>query len=87
MSVYAVFLNEPDETVWQKLQEEWPKRHYVLTGNMAFVAPLDITTTADIAGSLGIGGNREVPGIVIECTAYNGFSPGSLWEWLRKVQS
>ena len=39
MSVYAVFLNEPDETVWQKLKEEWPKRHYVLTGNMAFVAP------------------------------------------------
>ena len=87
MTVYAVFLNEPNEEVWQTLREKWPDRHHVLTENLAFVAPHGITTTADISDSVGIGGERGVLGIVFEWHAHNGFNRGALWEWMRKVQS
>lgn len=87
MAVYAVYLNEPDEAVWQKLQAKWPGRHHVVTGNMAFVAPEGIATTADVVEAAGLGGDPEVLGIVIACGAYNGFHRGDLWEWLQEVQS
>jgi len=89
MTVYAVFLNDADETARQALQEKWPHgRHFILTDHMAFVAPEGITTTAQIAQAVGIGsGEREVLGIVFEWAAHNGFNRSDLWEWLRKVQA
>ncbi|MCY3880233.1 MAG: hypothetical protein OXF74_13770 [Rhodobacteraceae bacterium] len=88
MTVYAVFLNEPDETTWATLREKWPNgRSFILTDNMAFVAPEGLTLTAEIAEAVGIGVERGVLGIVFEWAAHNGFNRGALWEWLRKVQA
>ncbi len=86
MSIYAVFLNEPNEEAWKSVKEKWPGRHFILTGNLAFVAPEGITTTSDIAGIVGIGGESELLGIVFDWAAHNGFNRGDLWEWLGKVQ-
>ena len=88
MTVYAVFLNEPNSEAWQALKEKWPNgRSSILTDNMAFVSLEGLTLTAEIAEALGIGGEREVLGIVFEWTAHNGFNRSDLWEWLRKVQA
>ncbi len=53
---------------------------------MAFVAPEGITTTFDVANTVGIGGMREVVGLIFELVAHSGFNCGDLWEWLRKAQ-
>ena len=88
MAVYAVFLNEADEEAWRTLRNKWPKgRHFILTDHMAFVAPKELTLTAEIAEAVGIGETVERLGIVFEWTAHNGYNRSDLWEWLRKVQS
>ena len=34
MTVYAVFINKPDETTWDALEKEWPNgRHFILDGS------------------------------------------------------
>ena len=70
MTVYAVFLNEPDKEAWQALAEKWPERHHFLTDNMAFVAPEALTLTSDVVKVAGIGGDRKIPGIVFELGAH-----------------
>ena len=88
MTVYAVFLNEPNEEAWSALAAHWPNgRHFILTPNMAFVAPEELTLTARIAEAVGIGQANELRGIVFEWAAHNGYNRSDLWEWLRKVQS
>ena len=87
MAVYAVFLNNADEIAWKSLRELWPSRHYILSENMAFVSPEDLSTTSEISNSLDIGEQRSVQGIVFEIAAYTGFNRGDLWEWLGNVQS
>ncbi len=90
MSVYAVFLNEPDPGAWAALKERWPGRTFELTEHMAFVAPEnDVTLTSHIGDAAGIGNNdgEETTGIVLEVTAHHGYNRSDLWEWLRKVQS
>ena len=90
MTVFAVSLNSADERVWKTLQEKWPNgRGYILTDNMAFVAPDGIVTTQQISDAIGIGqhGGREVWGIVFVLDAYSGFNQSDLWEWLEKVKS
>jgi len=72
------------------LQDQWPNgRSYVLTDNLAFVAPEGITTTEQISNAIGIGrrGDEEVLGIVFEWSAHNGYNRNALWEWLGKVQA
>ena len=87
MSVFAIFLNEPDETAWETLKEKWPNgRSFILTGNLAFVAPEGIVVTSEISEALGIGGETERRGIVFELGSYNGYNRGSLWEWVKKVR-
>ncbi len=89
MAVYAVFLNEANDAVWQAIRDKWPNgHHFILTDNMAFVAPTEgIVTTAQISEAIGIGSSNEVLGVVFEWAAHNGFNRGELWEWLRKVQA
>ena len=88
MTVYAVYLNEPDETAWTALREHWPNgRHFILTDNLAFVAPEGIITTSQIAEATGIGEEQELLGLVFEWSAHHGFNHSDLWEWLRKVKA
>ncbi len=87
MAVYAVFLNEENDEAWAKLIERWPDdRHFILTDNLAFVAPERITTTSDVGEAVGMNDDHGVVGIVFEWEAHYGFNSGSLWEWLRQVQ-
>ena len=57
------------------------------TDHLAFVAPEGITTTAQIAESVGIGSESGVLGIVFDWSAHNGFNRSDFWEWLDKVRA
>lgn len=89
MTVYAVFLNEPDEDAWAAVREGWPRgRNFILTDNLAFVAPEEgiVTTTGEIAEKVGIRGEQERLGIVFEWNTHTGFNRSDLWEWFRQVR-
>ncbi|MCY4303436.1 MAG: hypothetical protein OXC62_01410 [Aestuariivita sp.] len=87
MKVYAIFLNKPNETCWETIQESWPENHFILTNNLAFIVANDNITTKQIADKVGISGSdKEMVGIVFEFGSYNGFNNGDLWEWLGKVK-
>ncbi len=87
MSVYAAFLNEPDKSAWEALREKWPNgRSFVLTDNLAFVAPEGLTLTTEVADAVGIGEKNDLPGVVFEWGVHTGFNRGELWEWLSKVK-
>lgn len=84
MNINAIILNEPNEAVWQAVCDTWPDdRHYILTDQVAFIAPEGITLTEDIAHHVGMSG--DVLGIVIEYDKYHGFNHSGLWKWLDKV--
>ena len=55
MSSYTVFLNGPNEGAWNAIKTTWPRRHFILTDNLAFVAPEGISTTSDAAEVVSIG--------------------------------
>ncbi|MCY3725012.1 MAG: hypothetical protein OXF95_00020 [Rhodobacteraceae bacterium] len=86
MSVYAVFLSEPNEKSWNDLKAKYPSRNFILSENMAFVAPEDVTLTSDIMEVVGVGKDTDQLGIVFELDSYNGFHRGELWEWLGKFK-
>ena len=84
MTIYAIVLNEPDETAWRQVRSEWPDRHYIVTDRLAFITPKEVILTEDIAETLGMDDERNVTGIVIEVASYSGFNKPGLWEWARK---
>ncbi|MCY4150905.1 MAG: hypothetical protein OXE94_01540 [Aestuariivita sp.] len=87
MEVYAIFLNEPNETCWDAIQKNWPENHFILTKNLAFIVTNDNITTKQIADKVGIyGSDEKIVGLVFEFGSYNGFNSGDLWEWLGKVK-
>ena len=61
-------------------------RHFILTDNMAFVAPQRITTTAEVCAEAGIGVEGAIAGLVFEWGMHHGFNRSELWEWMRNVQ-
>lgn len=85
MTIYAIVLNEPNETAWRQVRSEWPDRHYIVTDCLAFIAPEGFTLTEGIAETIGMDEQGGVTGVVIEATAYSGFNRSGLWEWARKV--
>lgn len=88
MSIYVVILDEPSEEAWAALEAKWPGRNFRMDDRVAFVAPPGepITTTADVAGVVGVNSDEERQGIVLEHLAHTGFARSDLWEWLRKVR-
>ena len=89
MSIYLVALNQPDKGAWERLKAEWPKpRHYLLTDQLAFVAPEEILLTEDITDIVGMNDEHDVTGFVVEMEygTINGWNRQALWEWLRKNQ-
>ena len=84
MSIYAVFLNDPDDEAWARVNEHWNGRQYILSDHLAFVAPEETTLTEEIANTIGINKDGGVVGIVIESSGHFGFNNPGLWEWMRK---
>lgn len=87
MNTYAVHLDKPNDEAWNAIRMEWPNRSFFLTDHLAFVAPEGITTTAEMAETVGTGGERQVSGIVFDRTSHNGFNRGDLRERLQNTQS
>ena len=87
MSTYAVYLDEPNEGVWDTVKAKWPGRHYILDDRMAFVAPAGITTSAQVSEAVGICEDQQLLGVVIDCSRYSGFNRHDLWEWLDKARA
>ena len=82
MSVYAVILNKPNETVWGRLKSEYEKS-YLVSDTVAFVSPESPTAlTSQIAEILGIGEKNGITGVVCEVANHNGNR-----EWKRTVES
>ena len=90
MSVYLIILEEPNESVWTALKEEWPDRqHFILNDRLAFVAPDPkerILLVEDICDALGMGPINQVTGIVSQVSSsINGWHRERFWEWLEKA--
>lgn len=88
MSTYGVYLNEPNEEVWNAVKTNWPRRHYILTDTLAFVAPEGISTTAQVGESVGIGSpkKKQIAGMVFEVARIFGNNKKDMWEWLENAE-
>ena len=87
MSVFAVVLVEPNDTVMGRLVEAYPEPdHVVLTPTFAVVSADGISS--DVAKKVGITGDNRVhdaSGAVFQLTSsYAGHTRRALWEWLNK---
>ena len=89
MSIYAVFLNEPDKSAWNRLKAEWPKpRHFIVTDQLAFIAPKKGATTEDVGDIVGMNEDHTVSGIVtkVNFSTINGWNRQAVWQWLEDNQ-
>ena len=87
MSVFAIVLNEPSQTAWAAVKENWPGTHFILTDRIAFVAPDEnIVLTSEIAEKVGMNDDKNVLGFVMKSAANAGFNKSGLWEWMRAVE-
>ena len=85
--IYAIYLNEGNNATWGILKEKWPDRHLIVNDRLAFVALDTITTTGNIADTVGMNLESKTIGIVFQLSAYNGFNSQNIWEWLEKVSN
>ena len=76
MSTYAIYLNHPNQAVWNIIATTWPGRHRMLDDRLAFVAPMGITTSAEIAQAIGM--TKEVDHLSI---AHSNPTGGGRREW------
>jgi len=89
MSIYLVALNRPDEGAWDRVKAQWPKpNHFIITDQIAFVAPEEGTTTEDVSVVVGMNEDHTVSGIVTRANynAINGWNRQAVWEWLEEHQ-
>ena len=84
MTIYAIVLNEPDDTAWERVKSQWPHHHYIVADCLAFLAPEGPILTEEIAETVGMNDDDAITGVVIEVASYNGFNKPGLWEWARK---
>ena len=88
MSIFAIYLNQPNKEAWDKLENVWSGRHFILDDRLALISPKDVALTSEIARTLGIGSHAGDPifGFVAEISAYYGFNRRDLWEWLGRFR-
>ncbi len=87
MSTYVIVLQERDDSVWGIVKEEWPHRHFIWNDYAAFVAPPGITTSLEIAETLGFNPTGDRRGIVSELTpAHRGYVKMALVEWIKNAE-
>ncbi len=82
MSLYAVVLNNPDESVMARAKKELGNRMYVVTDHLALVSPEQTVLTDNVSDMFGI--DKDTTGLVIEIENYSGFNQKALWEWMEK---
>ena len=85
MSIYSVFLKEPSSDEWVSLKEKYPNRHFIAGDRLAFVAPEGVSLTSEIGKTVGFDEEKEIAGIIMEISNYNGYFDADLWEWLSKI--
>ena len=83
MDIYAIVLNGPSETAWDRIKEKW-KNHYLVSDTLALIATEEIAITLSIAESIGINKEGGVTGIVFQVSYYSGWHDRTTWEWLAK---
>ncbi len=89
MTVYAVFLNEPNPNALDRLKAEWPKPdHLIVTDSLALISTDKGITAEDVTDVVGMNKEQNVSGIVsrVDYTAVNGWNRQSIWQWLADKQ-
>lgn len=84
MTIYAVFLNDPNPEAWRRIEEFRGRRACFLTDNMAFVATRAPASTEEIAAHAGVDEETGASGVVTEIAAYHGYDKSALWDWMRR---
>lgn len=85
--VFAVVLDEPNETVGERLDKEYA--NVFKYTDLFYLVPVDsAVVTRDVALKAGIKGtNRDATGVVFKLnSAYSGYTKKALWEWLSDVE-
>ena len=85
MTIYAIVLQAPDDTVWDTVKAQWPDRHYLWHDTAAFIAPVGITTAEELSETLGFNAEEKHRGVVIDMTVRSGYGDGRFVEWIRNA--
>ena len=84
MAIYLIVLDNPNDSVWERIKEDWPAPdHYIHDERVATILDGKVLT-ADVAEKIGIG--DSVGGIVVQMDFYAGHTSARLVEWLKKIQ-
>ena len=85
MRIFAVFLDQVDPDVAERIKKAYPD-HYKMSENF-FLVPSD-TIAEEVAINVGIkGDDRIVGGVVFKLNnTYSGYTTRSLWDWLQQFE-
>lgn len=89
--VFAVVLDEPDVTTWNRLQERYGEDFLRLNAQTAFVRTKEAdpsTVAVDAAITKYVEESSAADGFVIEVSpsTSSGFTFQSVWKWLRDAK-
>ncbi len=88
MATFVIYLEEPNEEVWERISDRWKDSHFFASDRLALVSSNGITLAKDVSDAAGLtDDDNPVRGLVVELSAYYGFHQKELWEWLRKAQA
>lgn len=89
MSMFAVILNEPNETVVSRIEETYPEPNHLQISPTAFLVSGDLLVE-DVTSRLGFSGDAAVEGAVGVVLRLNGTYGGrtyrTVWDWLARAE-
>lgn len=88
-TIYSIYLEKPNSNIDKIIKANWPRRNYVASSTLYFIAPHELITTNDIRQILQNNENLKIsPSVIIsEVVSLGGYFYPSLWEWKRKILS
>ena len=84
MTLYAVILHRPSDTVFDSISKNWPDRYFIADKRLALISSDKNDLTAHIAERVGIGVEFNASGLVIQMDYYAGTGSSPLVEWINK---
>ena len=85
-TIYLIVLQEPSEHAWHRLAQTWTSK-YVIDDRTALVCTPPSSTSQEVSAVLGMDGEHNVRGIVVQMDRFFGFHNRDIWEWIEKSRS